>query len=106
VREQGDRQKGGAKLPNVESELQMLRHFEAAGRIARRFIGRRLHCPSSGDGLHGPFDFDLKARTATCRVCRRSVDAYDFMVDIEINSACWGDNFNRHRIVGVAKDHR
>jgi hypothetical protein len=60
------------RLPNPESEPEMVAHMASAKRTARLFIGRRLRCRSSGDGLHGPYDFDLDHRTATCRVCRRA----------------------------------
>lgn len=54
----------------------------------------------SDGGLHGPYDFDITAHTVTCRSCRRQIDPFGWMLDIEANSMDSKDAWTRHRIVG------
>lgn len=76
------------------------RNLKAKERAVEAIVGDHLHCQFGGGGLHGPFQFVVETRTVTCRECGQEVDAFLWMMNIELGSACAGDRFTHHDVVG------
>lgn len=75
------------------------RDIRAKERIVAAVVDGALRCAHGDGGLHGPFQFAIDTHTVTCRACGEVVDAFLWMLDIEIRSMCIGDTFTHHDIV-------
>jgi hypothetical protein len=75
------------------------RNLKAKERAGEAIVGDHLRCQFGDGGLHGPFQFAVETRTVTCRECGQEVDAFLWMLNIEVGSACTGDRFTHHDLV-------